>query len=218
MAMWNAADCLSQFNDKAGRPYGVSETVFTDVRKYALLSRAQSRVVALLAGRMPDVLYPAMTDGSLPTLTTSDGGYTYTFGTDTYGNSLAPIGNVALYANEADAPNAPLRLGVDYYRATPQSIAFPNGNTYGGTLYWRGITPPADIDAAHDPGLYPEASRELIVIEAARQYGTQQPTDALLVAAMQAEWQRAWPEWCLVWQDQFRSGGAWAPPLASKIP
>ncbi len=87
-------------------------------------------------------------------------------------------------------------------------IRIPNNNSYSGTLYWYGITNPADITAAVQPALFPEASRELIVIECVRQFAKEYTRNLPLADEMTTEWDRQWPDWCLVWRTQFRKGGA----------
>ena len=97
--------------------------------------------------------------------------------------------------------------GRDYVSEGTQ-IRIPNNGTYGGTLYWYGIATPADITASVQPALLPVASRELIVIEAVRQFAQEFLRNAALADEMAIEWQRAWPIHCLAWKTQFRSGGA----------
>ena len=200
-ATWDSAYLLSMFNRKAGRPS--SGDTIDDLSKYQRLSESQNRVVAMLSGIMPQVLYPS----AIPTLTTADGGYTFTFGTDANGYNIAPMGKAGIYDNLASIPYFPWVDGVQYLDEGTR-IRIPNNGTYSGTLWWRGITPPADIDATHQPALFPEASRELIVMDAVRQFAGEPGGDPATQQTMQGEWEKAWPQWCLVWRTQFRHGGA----------
>lgn len=142
----------------------------------------------------------------MPTLSTTDN-QVFTFGTDANGYPIAPIGKTGIYPTLSAIPDWPWREGYDYLNEGTQ-IRIPNNRSYTGTLYWRGITNPPDIDATHQPSLNPEASRELIVIDAVRQFALEFTRNLNLAAAMLAEWQDAWPTWCLAWKTQFRHGGA----------
>jgi len=200
MPSFDSAWCLSVFDRKAGRPPADS---ILDSAKYQRLSESQNRVVAMLSGIAPHVLYPT---GTLPTLTTVDT-KVFTFGTDANGYPIAPMGKTGIYSDLSAVPNCPWREGFDYLNEGIQ-IRIPNNGTYGGTLYWRGITPPPDITASTQPVLFPEASRELIVIDAVRQFAMEFNRNPDLAGNMLGEWNLAWPQWCLVWKTQFRSGGA----------
>ncbi len=211
MAAWESSDLLSQFNARVGRP---TTDAIKDVQKYARLSRAQNRVVALMMGVCPDSLYPKVGYSSLPTLTTTDN-QVYTFGTDAAAFPLFPMGKGGIYASLNDIPNFPLRPGIDYMVEGYQ-IRIPNNSTHSGTLYWYGVGQPADITASVQPSLFPEASRELIVIECARQFAQEYLRNAALADEMKAEFfgdpanglPGAWPVWCQVWRSQYRDGGA----------
>lgn len=208
MATWDSADLLTSFNEKAGRPAVDS---ITDARKYARLAKAQNRVIALMAGVVPYSLYPKVAYGSLPTLTTTDN-QVFTFGTDTNGYSVFPMGKGGIYSNLNDIPDFPWIEGRDFISEGTQ-IRIPNNGTYTGTLYWYGIGQPADISASVQPALFPEASRELIVIEAVRQFSQEFLRNKELADEMRLEWddgngRGAWPTWCLTWKTQYRKGGA----------
>lgn len=154
----------------------------------------------------PRALYPKVAYSALPTLTTTDN-QTFTFGTDSNGYAIFPSGKGGIYPSLTSIPDRPWVEGRDYVSEGTQ-IRIPNNGTYTGTLYWYGVTNPADIDVTHQPSLFPEASRELIVIEAVRQFARDGVRNVALVDEMQDEWDRAWPTWCLVWKTQFRTGGA----------
>lgn len=200
MATYDSAYLLDQFNRKAGRPD--ADQVSTD-SKYQRLTESQNRVVALLSGIAPHVLYPT---GAIPTMSTVDN-QVFTFGTDANGFPIAPMGKTGIYPSLTAIPDYPWQQGYDYLNEGTQ-IRIPNNGTYAGTLYWRGIVPPGDLTADLQPVLFPEASRELIVLDAVRQFAMEYDRNAALATNMAAEWSAAWPTWCLVWRTQFRGGGA----------
>lgn len=163
------------------------------------------------------MLYPTSAYGSLPQLSTSDS-QVFTFGTDDNGYAIAPIGKVGIYATAADIPDYPWREGQDFVRAGATAIRIPNNGTYTGTApYWIGITPPSDIDATHQPALFPESARELIPIRAAYAFGLEGMRNPDLAAAMAAMYgepvappgvKGRFAYWCTTWKTQFKHGGA----------
>lgn len=207
MALYDAADLLATFNRKAARPPADS---ISDVNKYDRLTKSQLRVIVQIHSVCPKVLYPTVAYGSIPTLATTDN-QVFTFGTDPDGYPVFPFGKAGIYKSLNDIPAFPLREGVDYISEGTQ-IRIPFNNTYSGTLYWYGITAPKDIKAggANEPALFPEDSRELIAIDAVRQFALEGARNPDLAALMLAEWNLAWPQHCLRWRTQFRDGGALA--------
>lgn len=203
MTAFDSADLLLSFNEKAGRP---TTDAITDARKYARLSKSQNRIVAMLSAVSPSSLYPKVGYSSIPTLTTSDN-QVYTFGSDASGYAIFPMGKGGIFESLSDIPDSPLIPGFDYMVEGTQ-IRAPNNQTLPSTLYWYGISQPADISASTQPSLFPEASRELIVIDAVRQFATEGVRNGPLADEMTVEWERAWPQWCLVWKTQYRGGGA----------
>jgi hypothetical protein len=159
------------------------------------------------------VLYPSVAYGSVPTLSTSDQ-QLFTFGADANGYAIAPMGKVGIYTDLGSIPTCPWREGQDFIRAGATAIRIPNNNTYTGTLYWVGITPPADIDASHQPTLFPEASRVLIAIRAAYDFGTEGNRNPDLSAQMAVRYgeplsgnKGQFAHWLTTWRTQYRSGG-----------
>lgn len=163
----------------------------------------------MLSAIAPWTLYPK---GALPTLSTIDN-QVFTFGADSNGYPISPMGKTGIYTQLSSVPDWPWREGVDYLNEGTQ-IRIPNNGTYAGTLYWRGITPPPDISASSQPVLYPEAARELIVIDAVRQFAMEFDRNPNLAVNMTLEWDGdklrvgAWPSWALVWKTAFKAGGA----------
>lgn len=202
---WQSTDLLAMLNRYTQRPTTDS---ITDTTKYRRLTEAQNRVVAMIAGIAPNSLYPKVAYGSIPTLTTTDN-QVFTFGLDSNDYAVFPMGNAKIFTSLNQIPNTPWVEGVNYMNEGTQ-IRIPNNLTYTGTLYWYGMQQPSDIDATHHPSLLPEASRELIVLEAAKQFAEEGGRNPNLADRMQALFDRMWPRWCLVWKRQFSDGGALA--------
>jgi hypothetical protein len=203
VSTYDAADLLLRFNETALRP---TADEITDPTKYRLLTRAQNKVVADIAARVPWVLYGApdvLATANNKVFTFMSGG----FANDSDNWAVTPIGKVKIFPSLSSIPNSPWREGYDYLQEGGQ-IRIPNDRTYSGTLYWRGIVQPADIDATHSPALLPEASRELIVIEAVRDYASQGERLPSLRDAKASEYGLELARWLLVWRTQFSSGGA----------
>lgn len=172
------------------------------------MTRAQNKIVADIAARKPQVLY-----GAPQAMSTADGGFTFTFGTDPDGYAVFPFGKARIFPSLDAIPDRPWIEDFDYL-SEGTLIRIPNNRSYAGTLYWRGITAPQDIDAGHQPVLMPEASRELIVIEAVRDFASQGSRLPQLAADKAAEYAREFARWMLVWKTQFSSGGALLPLMA----
>lgn len=202
MATWDSAYLLKSFNRRAGRP---STDSIGDPDKYARLSESQNRVIAMISAIAPYSLYPKVAYGSFPTLSTTDN-QVYTFGADSNGYAITPMGKTGIYPSLNSIPDHPWAEGFDYLNEGNQ-IRIPNNGTHSGTLYWRGIQQPADMDATHQPSIFPEAARELIVIDAVRQFAEEGARFPDLAALMLGEWNSAWPTWCMVWKTSFRQGG-----------
>lgn len=208
-ATWDSAYLLDLFNRLTGRP--TSDSI-SGTTKYQMLSEAQNEIVADIAAICPNVLYPTTT----PTMSTSDS-KTFTFGTDANGYNITPMGKATIYTNLNNIPTNPWMEGADYIALGGTAIQIPNNNTYSGTLYYRAITNPADIDATHQPALFPEASRELIAIRAAYNFGGEGNRNPDLVGTMGIRYGAPlsaqpgrFAYWCLTWKTQFKTGGALA--------
>lgn len=210
-ASWDSQYLLKMFNRKAGRPTADS---ISDADKYEQLSESQNRVVSMMTAVAPNSLYPKVAYGSIPTLTTTDN-QVYTFGTDANGYPVFPMGKGGIFVSLNDIPTNPLVAGRDYMVEGYQIRALNNG-TLPVTLYWYGIGQPADITAVVQPALFPEASRELVVIDAVRQFATDYLRNPDLANAMQEEFYGrpdggrpgAWSVWTMVWKTQYSDGGA----------
>ena len=202
-ALYDSASLLDLFNEKAGRP---TTDQVSDAQKYRQLTVSQNRTIAKLSAIAPYSLYPKVSYDDLPTFQTVDN-QVFTLGDDANDYPIFPMGKGGVFTSLNNIPDSPWREGVDYMNEGTQ-IRIPNNRSYSGTLYWYGIANPSDIDATHQPALFPEASRELLVIDAVRQFSTNYARDPNLAMLMAAEWADAWPAWCLTWKTQYRSGGA----------
>lgn len=201
MPLFDAADCLEQFNQLTGRP---ATDQITDTLKYRRLARAQQLVVARLASVFPEALYPKVGYQSIPTLTTTDN-QVFTFGSG--GTVVTPIGRTMIYTSLDAIPDSPWVEGVDYLWETTQ-IRIPNNQTYDGTLYYRGAVQPVDIAVGVDPSLEPLDARVLIVEEAARKFLREGGRNLVLAADLDNSFADHWAEYCLMWRTAYAQGGA----------
>lgn len=210
-AQFTSADLLTRFNQLAGRP---TADVISDALKYQRLADAQTEVIADIAARAPWTLYYKGTNGSWPTLTTADNNV-FTFGNDVNGDPLFPEGKVMIYPSVNAIPDCPWREGWDYLQEGTQ-IRIPNGGTYSGTLYWRGIAPVLPISGSNQPSIIPPPARILIVVKAVMNFAQEGNRNPALYQQM---YQRYWgnpaasqvgdfARWMLVFKTQFQNGGA----------
>lgn len=199
---WTSADLLTRFNQVAGRPAADS---ITDAEKYVFLSDGQESVLTEIAGVSPKQLYGAPT-----AMTSADGGYTWTFGTDGDGYPLFPMGNAQIYPTLDAVPDYPWQPGYDYLDEGVQ-IRIPNNIQWPGPLYWRGITPPAQITATVQPILQPPPARTLIVTRTVLMFAEQYLRNAALADQMQTRWNREWPAQITMIRRHFRGGSRLGP-------
>lgn len=177
MAKYDSADLLARCLRGALRPTTDASTDSTDW--YALLTEAQDEWTMHLASICPQVLY-----GDPVLMTSADGGYTYTFGTDADGDNILPMGHVEVRASRTGAVLVPaLEWGSAYdFVHEGDKIRWPNGvaRSFGSTgPYARFITPPDVIDASTEPTFKPKQGRMLLVYRAlakwARRGGLRDP-------------------------------------------
>lgn len=206
MASWTSSRLLELFNQLAGRPS--SGDSITDAQKYQRLTDAQNVVLEDAASRVPQAFYSKAAYASTPTLTTTDQ-QVFTFGTDVNGDPLFPIGKFRIFENLQAIPDYPWVEGIDYLVEGSQ-IRIPNNQTWGGTLYWRGIAPVADITASVQPSITPVWARVLIVYEAVRRFAEEGKRDDDLANRMLFNYDRDFKRWMLVMKTQASSGGGFA--------
>jgi hypothetical protein len=193
-----------------GRPAADS---ISQAAYYERLTDAQTLIVTDIAAICPQVLYPAVAYGSVPTLTTTDN-QLFTFGTDSNGFARTPMGKVRIYRSLNDIPTNPLQEGVDYQSVGQTAIRTLNNTVIMDTLYWVGISPPGVIDATHDPALFPEGSRQLIAYRAAIAFLLEANRNPALAQAYMALYGRPFglnpgmfAVQCLEWRTQYAGGG-----------
>lgn len=162
---WTSADLLSRFNVLAGRPNTTPTTdAIPDTTKYQYLADAEQFVFDRIASIAPKTLYSAP-----QSLTTADGGMTFTYGTDGNGYPLFPIGRTRIYPNLSAIPGGAWIPNIDYLDEGVQ-IRMPNQVPYGGSLYWYGVTPIGQMSDTVQPILNPPAARMLIAIDAVKNF------------------------------------------------
>ena len=180
------------------------------------LTEAQAAIVTDIAGIFPSCLYPTVAYGSIPTLTTTDS-KNFTFGTDSNGFAITPMGKASIFTSLNDIPDNPWIPGQDFIPLGGSMIQIPNNATYAGTLYWRGITAPGTIDlsGSHEPSLLPETSRGLIAYRAAIAFLLEGGRNLELAHEYMALYGRPlapnpglFATQMLEWKTQWRGGGA----------
>jgi len=209
MAKWDGPYLLGHFDRLAGRP---ESDQITPETKYLWLSEAQQEVVADIAARHPESLYPI----GATLMTSTDGGHTFGYGTDVDGNPVFPIGKTKIYTSPSAVPDCPLNPGWDYLEEGSR-IEIPNGLTRAGPLYWRGVTPPGDIDATHPPLLQPPPARELITFYAVKNFGQAGNINPDMAGQMMELIARSFPRWMLIYRNQYAGGGALGPLVSDPV-
>ena len=203
MASFDSPYLLKMFNRYTGRP--ATGDSITDADKYERITEGQTRVIQDMFARVPNSLYPHT--ANLPAMTSVASGNIWTFGTDSNGYAVTPMGKARIFPNQASFPNYCWVEGVDYVNEGTQ-IRLTNGRTWSTPLYWYGITLPADITASVQPSLFPETFRDLIVYQAVLALNEEGMRNADMTALMESKYARRFPEACLAWKTQFSSGGA----------
>ncbi len=194
---WTSADCLTRFNAWAGRP---SSDAITAAEKYERIADGQEAVLIEVANVAKNSIIGAPT-----AMTSADGGYVWTFGTDGNGYANFPLGLASIYPNLDAIPDYPWQPGIDYLDEGTQ-IRIPNNIAWSGPLYWRGITAPQRISASVQPFIQPPQSRILIVIKAVQQFAEEYLRNAAIVDEMQMRWDREWPKHATMLRRHFRGG------------
>lgn len=162
MTLWTSAYLLAQLKQHAKLP---TATEWTDAILYNYLQEAQELVYEEIAAHVPEAI---MTGPTL--LTTADGGYSYTFGTDADGDNIAPLGQVEIRESKAGAvliPAADFDQAGDFVMYGDR-IRFPGqvSRTFSDGPYARFVSPPGLLDASTQPTLKPKRARKLIVYRA----------------------------------------------------
>ena len=161
MAAFDSPDCLARLRFQIRRP--ATDETLTDPQAYQLLSDAQRMLYDDVATRSRNAF---LTTPAL--MTTTDGGATYVFGTDSNGYPMLPMAKVQLFYKLSDIPTAPLVEGWDFLNEGA-TVRRPNAQTFPSAPYWRGVPQPADISALVNPTA-PVAARLCLIYKAAELY------------------------------------------------
>src|SRR4029077_18797811 len=165
MAQWDSPYLLAACKALAVRP--ATDASMSDAAWYLLLEMAQAYWTGVLAAQVPWVMMSPPT-----TLTTADGGVTYTFP-----GGISPL---AVEVYDASGPARLLRPGA-YFDASADYvwessvIRFPQnlGNIAGFNLVARYVAPPGVLNASTPPTLQPPHARLLLVYRAVAQWASQ---------------------------------------------
>lgn len=207
---YSSADLLAMCRERAGRP--TVDAQMPPEAWYRLLSEAQDVLVPEIATRAPTAL-----NQQYAQLETDDGGITYTFGLDVYGEPVVPLGHVEVWARQGGR-----RLFAANYEQTGDFVIEgnrirvpgdrPGRFSDGPYARWTGV-PPA-ITESVQPIIQPRPMRVLLVYYAvmlwAERGGRRDPAPWRL--AFTREW-RGDPAlgtlgWCAHLQTRFATGMA----------
>lgn len=203
---YQSSDILRTFNQLTGRP---ATDPIDDPTKYTYLANAEQYILTRIAGISAKCLYGAPTQ-----LTTADGGFTYTFGTDGNGYPLFPIGSAHVYNSLTAIPTYPLTPGRDYLDEGV-TIRGMNGQTIPGPLYWYGLTPTQQMSASVQPILQPPPVRVLIAVKGAEDFANSAGVrNAVLADRMQQRFEVEFGQAMVMIRKHFRGGGAMGRLLA----
>ena len=158
---YGSADLLAMCKEKAGRP--AVDMQMTDDAWYRLLSEAQDMLLIEIASRVPSAL-----NQQFARLETTDGGVTYTFGNDVYGEPLLPLGHVEIWARETGgrvlfASSYEDRGGDFVIEGTRirSPAGLPRQYSDGPYARWTGVAPA--ITSTVQPIINPRPMRVLLV-------------------------------------------------------
>lgn len=201
---YTSADLLWWFNQLSGRGTNTADAV-TPASKYAFLAEGEAYTINRLCA------IPACAKalfGTPAALTSADGGYTFTFGTDGNGYSLFPLASAGIYPSLSAIPGGAWQPGIDYLDQGT-SIRMPNNVPYTGTLYWYGVTPRQQMSDTVEPVLNPPTIRMLIVRRAVSIFAeTGNIRNEALANREAALFEKEFGEACTLLRKHFKNGGA----------
>lgn len=143
------------------------------------------------------------TNASVVLTVTPDPSYIFTFGTDSDGNSLYPLGDVMLFRQLSDNPDWALREGVEF-QMEGNKIRLTDNVPWSGDLpYFQCLALPLTLSATVPPVLRPVQARELIVNAAALKYA--EDSDESAAARFEARLEKSWTRWLWAIQRQYAS-------------
>lgn len=161
--LYDSADIIRRVKLRLNRP--TVDEALADADLYDFATEAQDDITKRLAIYSPDALWPAPT-----ALTSSDGGATFTFGTDTDSAAIFALGKFRVYATLDDIPDEPLTEGVDY-TTEGTKIRTPNNDVQSspdGGPWSQYVAPSNVISAAVQPTIPKMARLALISKTAAK--------------------------------------------------
>lgn len=165
MAYLDSADIIRRAKLRLNRP--ASDTAFTasvaDDILYDFATEEQDELTKLCATFIPDALLTAPT-----ALTSADGGYTYTFGTDTDSANIFALGHFQVFSVRADIPDNPLVPGIDF-TVEGTKIRMPNNvpRSFGDGGPWAQTVNPSNVMASGTPPTIPKILRLCLVARVA---------------------------------------------------
>lgn len=206
---WQSSDLLTRFNDWAQRPE--SNDPMTDAQKYRRLSDGQDQVIFETANLCGRAIF-----GAPFQMTSTDGGYTYGFGTDGNGYAAFPLAGF-VYPTLSAIPDYPWVPGRDYLDEGT-TIRAPNNTQFQLAPYFYGIIQPAQMSASVQPVVQPTPARVLIVIQAVKLYAQEGNRDQNLAAAMDVRWREQWPRWATAIRKHLRGPKTLGPLTSGYAP
>jgi hypothetical protein len=202
---FDSADLLARCKRKARRP--ATDESYLPADWYADMTEAQAYAIAWLVARAPEAQY-----GAPRLLTSSDGGYTYGFGTDSDGDAEFPIGHCEIYASKRNIPDEPLENMIDFI-AEGTKIRILNDRTraFSDGPYARFVLAPRKIDASTQPTLQPKTARLAIVYGAVAKWASR-PGSGADPTYWEAERDKELAAWLLIYRTQYNMQAALGNP------
>lgn len=201
---YQSADLLNLFNQMTGRPSG---DVIADSVKYQYLADAQQQLANDLM-----VVAPQAFPNAITTMSTADGGYTFTFGTDNDGYPLFPLA-AAIYQDLSSIPSSPWIPGIDYLDEGT-TIRMPNNTPWTGDLYCYGVTMPQRMSASVQPALQHPQARYCIPLLAGSRFAEDGLVNGALSDRLFGRYQERYGHLCTTIRKHLRGGRPLAPLIA----
>jgi hypothetical protein len=211
MTDWDVDDLVLQFQNEAGIPTVSGSEISPSTDIVPRLSRAQNAVIAMIGARFPEALYQAPI-----ALTPSSDHKTFSYGTDSAGNAVVPLGYVQV------SPSLSSFSGERYFVGWVEGrefldegaqIRIPSNRSYTGTLYARFVpTAPAMVSGGQQPILNPAAARILIVRKAVKDYALEGAVNVPLGQLKDAQFKEDFRSWMTTYRTRFKGGGGLIDP------
>lgn len=167
MAYLDSADLVRRGKLRLARPS--TDSAFTvsstDDAWYDFATEAQDRVNRDLGVFVPDAVWTVPTE-----ISSTDGGSTYTFGTDVDGESVIAFGHFTLYENRESIPDFPLIPNVDYTiegsgtdGGTVIRIPFNTTRTFTDGGPWAQYAAPSNVVTSSTQPTIPKMARTVML-------------------------------------------------------